>query len=35
MGNMEGKEIRFGAALGGLFAAVTTGHEHRRDQLVA
>ena len=25
LGNMEGKEIRFGAALGGLFAAVTTG----------
>jgi K+-transporting ATPase ATPase A chain len=24
-GNMEGKEIRFGAALGGLWAAVTTG----------
>ncbi len=24
-GNMEGKEVRFGAALGGLFAAVTTG----------
>jgi K+-transporting ATPase ATPase A chain len=25
IGNMEGKEVRFGAALGGLFAAVTTG----------
>ena len=25
LGNMEGKEIRFGAALGGLFGAVTTG----------
>jgi potassium-transporting ATPase potassium-binding subunit len=25
LGNMEGKEVRFGAALGGLFAAVTTG----------
>jgi K+-transporting ATPase ATPase A chain len=25
MGNMEGKETRFGAALGGLWAAVTTG----------
>ena len=25
VGNMEGKEVRFGAALGGLFAAVTTG----------
>ena len=25
IGNMEGKEIRFGAALGGLFMAVTTG----------
>ena len=25
VGNMEGKELRFGAALGGLFAAVTTG----------
>jgi K+-transporting ATPase ATPase A chain len=25
MGNMEGKEVRFGAALGGLWAAVTTG----------
>ena len=24
-GNMEGKEVRFGAAVGGLFAAVTTG----------
>ncbi|HSL34124.1 MAG TPA: potassium-transporting ATPase subunit KdpA, partial [Candidatus Limnocylindrales bacterium] len=24
-GNMEGKDVRFGAALGGLFAAVTTG----------
>ena len=25
LGNMEGKEVRFGAAVGGLFAAVTTG----------
>ncbi|MGZ9160363.1 MAG: potassium-transporting ATPase subunit KdpA [Candidatus Limnocylindrales bacterium] len=25
LGNMEGKEVRFGAAAGGLFAAVTTG----------
>ena len=25
LGNMEGKEVRFGAALGGLFGAVTTG----------
>ena len=25
LGNMEGKEIRFGSALGGLFGAVTTG----------
>jgi K+-transporting ATPase ATPase A chain len=25
LGNMEGKEVRFGSALGGLFAAVTTG----------
>jgi len=25
IGNMEGKEVRFGAALGGLFAAITTG----------
>jgi K+-transporting ATPase ATPase A chain len=25
VGNMEGKEVRFGAALGGLWAAVTTG----------
>ena len=25
VGNMEGKEVRFGAALGGLYAAVTTG----------
>ena len=25
IGNMEGKEVRFGAALGGLWAAVTTG----------
>jgi K+-transporting ATPase ATPase A chain len=25
LGNMEGKEVRFGASLGGLFAAVTTG----------
>jgi K+-transporting ATPase ATPase A chain len=25
LGNMEGKEIRFGAAVGGLFAAATTG----------
>ena len=25
VGNMEGKELRFGAAVGGLFAAVTTG----------
>ena len=25
MGNMEGKEVRFGAAVGGLFMAVTTG----------
>jgi K+-transporting ATPase ATPase A chain len=25
LGNMEGKDIRFGSALGGLFAAVTTG----------
>jgi len=25
LGNMEGKEVRFGAALGGLFAAATTG----------
>jgi K+-transporting ATPase ATPase A chain len=25
LGNMEGKETRFGAAIGGLFAAVTTG----------
>jgi potassium-transporting ATPase potassium-binding subunit len=25
VGNMEGKEVRFGSALGGLFAAVTTG----------
>jgi K+-transporting ATPase ATPase A chain len=25
LGNMEGKELRFGAPLGGLFAAVTTG----------
>jgi K+-transporting ATPase ATPase A chain len=25
VGNMEGKEVRFGAAAGGLFAAVTTG----------
>ena len=24
VGNMEGKEIRFGAAVGGLFMAVTT-----------
>ncbi len=25
LGNMEGKEVRFGSAVGGLFAAVTTG----------
>jgi K+-transporting ATPase ATPase A chain len=25
LGNMEGKELRFGAAVGGMFAAVTTG----------
>ena len=25
VGNMEGKEVRFGAALGGLFGAITTG----------
>ena len=30
LGNMEGKEVRFGAALGGLFGGGHDRHEHRR-----
>ena len=35
LGNMEGKEVRFGAAVGGLFAAATTGTSTGRDQRLA
>ncbi len=35
IGNMEGKEMRFGAAVGGLFMTVTTGTSTGCDQLVA
>ena len=35
LGNMEGKETRFGAALGALLGGDHDEHEHRRDQRLA